>query len=82
MEGYKFRGSRNYQFSGKTKKERGMQDLELGIVEEVRGCGRFSGAEMAMYTWGMIKFNLTGAEEYVLAECSFPLVKPDDLVVY
>lgn len=56
--------------------------MELGIVEEVRGCGRFSGAEMAMYTWGMIKFNLTGAEEYVLAECSFPLVKPDDLVIY
>lgn len=56
--------------------------MELGIVEEVRGCGRYSGAEMATYTWGMIKFNLTGAEEHVLAECSFPLVKPDDLVIY
>ena len=53
--------------------------MELGIVEEVRGCGRYSGAEMAMYTWGMIKFNLTGAEEHVLAD---PLVKPDDLVIY
>lgn len=37
-------------------------------MEEVKGCGRYSGAEMTMYMWE-IKFNLTGAEEHVLAEC-------------
>ena len=67
MGGYKFKGNRNQQFAGKTKKE--VCRIWIGLMEEVKGCGRYSGAEMTMYMWEMIKFNLTGAEEHVLAEC-------------